>query len=87
MTILRSGKSLAISAIALAMSAGVASAQSYSGSWRDRFNSYWSDRNHDSEPTYSQVPEIDASAGLLAMAAVAAALVLVWELRRRRAKA
>lgn len=33
------------------------------------------------------VPEIDAGAGLLAMAAVLATLALVWELRRRRNKA
>lgn len=30
------------------------------------------------------VPEIDVSSGLLAVAAVAATLALVWELRRRR---
>lgn len=30
------------------------------------------------------VPEIDASSGLLAVAAVAAMLALMWELRRRR---
>lgn len=30
------------------------------------------------------VPEIDVSAGLLAVAAVAAALVLAWEVTRRR---
>ncbi|APG45729.1 VPEID-CTERM sorting domain-containing protein [Phaeobacter porticola] len=30
------------------------------------------------------VPEIDVGAGLLAVAAVAAALLLTWELRRRR---
>ncbi len=29
-------------------------------------------------------PEIDASAGFLAIAAILAALVLAWELRRRR---
>lgn len=34
----------------------------------------------------TQVPEIDASAGLLALATVLAALVFVWERRRRRAK-
>ena len=33
--------------------------------------------------TYRSVPEIDASAGFLAVAAVAAALVFVWERRRR----
>lgn len=32
------------------------------------------------------VPEIDAGAGLLAIAAVLATLALVWELRRRRNK-
>lgn len=32
----------------------------------------------------SRVPEIDASTGLLALAAVGAALALVWELKRRR---
>lgn len=31
------------------------------------------------------VPEIDASSGLLAVAAVMAALVLAWEIKRRRA--
>ncbi|MCC5970330.1 MAG: VPEID-CTERM sorting domain-containing protein [Pararhodobacter sp.] len=30
------------------------------------------------------VPEIDAATGLLALAAVAAALLFVWERRRRR---
>lgn len=30
------------------------------------------------------VPEIDASAGLLALAAVGAALLFAWECRRRR---
>ncbi|MCZ7676014.1 MAG: VPEID-CTERM sorting domain-containing protein [Roseovarius sp.] len=30
------------------------------------------------------MPEIDVSSGLLAVAAVAATLALVWELRRRR---
>lgn len=33
------------------------------------------------------VPEIDASSGLLAAAAVFAALVFAWEVRRRRALA
>jgi len=32
----------------------------------------------------TNVPEIDVSSGLLAVAAVAATLALVWELRRRR---
>lgn len=33
----------------------------------------------------NNVPEIDASAGLLALAAVGAALILAWEVNRRRA--
>jgi hypothetical protein len=32
-----------------------------------------------------QVPEIDASTGLLALAAVLAAVAFAWEIRRRRA--
>lgn len=32
----------------------------------------------------SSVPEIDASTGLLALAALGAALVLAWEINRRR---
>ncbi len=32
----------------------------------------------------SRVPEIDASTGLLALAAVGAALALAWEIKRRR---
>ncbi len=37
-------------------------------------------------PNAVAVPEIDGSAGLLAVAAVAAALLLIWE-RKRQAKA
>ncbi|MET4129411.1 VPEID-CTERM sorting domain-containing protein [Roseovarius sp. MBR-6] len=32
----------------------------------------------------SQVPEMDAASGTLAIAVVLAALVLAWEIRRRR---
>ncbi|TNC51599.1 VPEID-CTERM sorting domain-containing protein [Rubellimicrobium rubrum] len=35
-------------------------------------------------PRATQVPEIDASAGLLALAAVGAILLLTWERGRRR---
>lgn len=34
-------------------------------------------------PPTASVPEIDASAGLLTIAAVAAVLLIVWERRRR----
>jgi hypothetical protein len=85
MTLLQSGKTLAISAAVFAMTSGMAMAQDYSrwSYWRDRYDGSRLDR----QDTYSSVPEIDAGAGLLALAAVAAAMVLVWELRRRRSKA
>lgn len=37
-------------------------------------------------PPVASVPEIDASMGLLALAAVAAALAFVWERNRRMAR-
>ena len=85
MSILKTGKSLAVSTVVFCMTAGAAMAQDYSwySSWRDRYSSSYFDRYD----RYSQVPEIDASTGLLALATVAAAVVLVWELRRRRKKA
>ncbi len=85
MTLLQTCKTLAISTAVFGMTSGMAMAQSYSrwSSWRDRYNGSRFDR----QDTYSRVPEIDASTGLLALAAVAAAMVLVWELRRRRKKA
>ena len=36
-------------------------------------------------PTPASVPEIDASTSLLAVAAIAAAMLFVWERNRRRA--
>ncbi|WP_245729367.1 VPEID-CTERM sorting domain-containing protein [Salinihabitans flavidus] len=50
-------------------------------SWRGR--GWWGDR--DPGPTPVAVPEIDASTGLLALAAVFAATLFIWERRRRRA--
>lgn len=37
-----------------------------------------------STTTASSVPEMDAASGTLAIAVVLAALVLVWEIKRRR---
>lgn len=37
-----------------------------------------------STPTASSVPEIDASSGALSLAVVAAAMLLAWEVRRRK---
>lgn len=52
--------------------------------WRDRF---WP-RNSPETPASPahQVPEIDASSGLLAVAAVATVLLYVWERRRQATK-
>lgn len=61
----------------------MASAQSYNYWW---WSSWWTNNDGGSgghETT--AVPEIDASTGMLALAAVMAALVLAWELKRRRA--
>ena len=85
------GRALSVSALVYTTTAMPALAQSTSSGflswWRDRFSSGdGSSSSGGTSPTYSQVPEIDASAGLLALAAVAAAMVLVWELRRRRSK-
>lgn len=76
------------SAAALAASAGAASAEGYAASFWSRWFQWWSAGHQGGGPRssdgFSQVPEIDASAGLLAVAAVLSAMVLVWELRRRR---
>lgn len=84
----QAAKMMATSAVVFAMTAGSAVAQSRGdrwSSWRDRLSG--SRTTRPDRETVSQVPEIDASAGLLALAAVAAAMVLVWELRRRKARA
>ncbi|WP_294609840.1 VPEID-CTERM sorting domain-containing protein [Roseovarius sp.] len=50
----------------------------------DWFNYYYGDGTRDSGgSTVSSVPEMDAASGTLAIAVVLAALVLVWELKRR----
>ena len=66
-------------------SAVMASAQSYNGWW---WSSWWPSSGGHSGTGGTQataVPEIDASTGLLALAAVVASLALAWELKRRRA--
>lgn len=54
----------------------------FSSTGGDRPNSGYSDPS--SGGVTHNVPEIDAGAGLLAVAAIAAAVVLAWELRRRK---
>lgn len=72
----------ALAVSVLAMTAAPAAAQS--GSW------LWNllrppSTSPSPSPTPAAVPEIDASTGLLAVAAVLAVMALVWERRRRRA--
>ena len=59
--------------------AAAASAQSYSSDFCSSYGDYCNGGGT------TNVPEIDVSSGLLAVAAVAAMLALVWEIRRRRA--
>ncbi|WP_245510575.1 VPEID-CTERM sorting domain-containing protein [Antarcticimicrobium sediminis] len=73
---------IAASAAAFVIPAVSASAQSRSCSWLgNRLG--WSCGGSGGG---SRVPEIDASTGLLALAAVCAALALVWEIKRIRNK-
>jgi hypothetical protein len=80
---------ISTAALALMISASSAMAQSAGAPWwQSWFNSWWGGW---SRPTpggggqvSSRVPEIDASTGLLAMAAVTAAVLLAWEVNRRR---
>lgn len=67
---------------AVALSAVAASAQSYTyGNWYWWGGSWnWGSGGH----TSSSVPEIDASTGALAIAAVSAAVLLTREIKRRR---
>ncbi|GAA6181522.1 MULTISPECIES: VPEID-CTERM sorting domain-containing protein [unclassified Shimia] len=97
MTLLSKVKVAGASIAAIAASAPAAMAQSYSG-WSGWWWSWWGGHhgggnhgggnhgggNHGGGS--NAVPEIDAGAGLLALAAVLATLALVWELRRRRSK-
>lgn len=77
----RRATTFAASAAALVTSAASASAQTYDcGLLGSLFD--WSCGGGDSGS--SQVPEIDASTGLLALAAIGAALALTWEIKRRR---
>lgn len=56
------------------------------------FNWFWNNFPGGTTPTRggpssaSSVPEMDAASGTLAIAVVLAALVLAWEIKRRRAR-
>ncbi len=87
MRLLHTVKTAIFSAGVIAASAPAAIAQSYSG-WRGWWwNWYWGGHGggtgNPGGGSPNAVPEIDAGAGLLAVAAVLATLALVWELRRR----
>jgi len=75
----RRSVTIAASSAALLMSAVSASAGSCG--W---FGSWLGARCGGQSGGGSRVPEIDASTGLLALAAVGAALALAWEIKRRR---
>ncbi|SMP27358.1 VPEID-CTERM sorting domain-containing protein [Shimia sagamensis] len=77
-----------LAATTLALSAPAAFAQD-SGGWSGWWWRWWGGGDTGGGNTgggSNAVPEIDAGAGLLAVAAVLATLALVWELRRRRQK-
>ncbi len=77
---------LALTALSLSGTAALAqSASEGRGGWFIRwFFSNWSEHQHAASTTRRAVPEIDAANGLLAVAAVVAALALAYELKRRR---
>lgn len=52
--------------------------------WNWFFSGYYGGRSGGGHEHASSVPEMDASNGVLAIAVVLAALVLVWEIKRRR---
>lgn len=84
---LNKAKVVVIAASTLMLSAPAAFAQDYGGWWGWWW--HWWGGNTGGGNTggdSNAVPEIDAGAGLLAVAAVLATLALVWELRRRRQK-
>lgn len=68
-------RSVALGAVLSALSALPAAAQSWS---------WFSFSTTTTTTTTRAVPEIDASTGLLAVAAVLAVLAFVWERRRRK---
>jgi len=73
----------AVSLAALLASSVAASAQTSSCGWWGSWFS-WSCGSYDGGS--SRVPEIDATTGLLAVAAVGAALALAWEVKRIRSR-
>lgn len=83
-------KTSVLAGLAYASTSAMASAQDYS--WWSGWYNNWSGGGSSSSggsstgtSTASAVPEIDASTGILAMAAVLATLALAWEIKRRRA--
>jgi hypothetical protein len=74
----------AASGAALVATAASASAQSHGGRWWSWLQNWRGGWSRGDGPTRSSVPEIDASSGLLALAVIGAALLLAFEIKRRR---
>ncbi len=74
-----------LSAAATAVSLSAAPLYAQGWDWGSLFRSFGDRYRHGGGSSTSSVPEIDASAGLLAIAAVLAVMLLVWERRRRSA--
>lgn len=81
---------ISASVLVLLLSANSALAQSGGSSWWHSWQAWfvswwggWSQPGGSTAPS-SRVPEIDASTGMLALAAVGAAILLAWEVNRRR---
>jgi len=88
MGLLNKANAAVLAATTLMLSAPAAFAQNVGG-WRGWWWRWWGGGGNGGGNTgggSNAVPEIDAGAGLLAVAAVLATLALVWELRRRRQK-
>jgi len=54
--------------------------------WDWFFNNYYNNDSDSTSSAASAVPEMDAASGTLAIAVVMAALLLAWEIKRRRAR-
>lgn len=87
MGLFKNAKSAVLAVSALTVSAPAAMAQNYSG-WSGWWWYWWGGNTGGGNTGggSNAVPDIDAGAGPLAVAAVLASLALVWELRRRRNK-
>lgn len=91
MDVFKKLKAAGLAASLIAVSAPAAFAQGYSGRgwgwWWHFWYRHGGGTGGNTGGSTNAVPEIDAGAGLLAVATVLATLTLAWELRRRSRKA